>query len=153
MKLGVREKNEKGERKKEEKALKMLFLGYKLKNFRGGVFRNPLPQTYFSGEKNESQKRGGGNWSKCTIYIPDALCRVWFLREDSAVRICEMLRQENIRVRQVLMKDLLPQRSGIRGFAAPFHFDPDPRIRFVEKRIRIRPKIKKYQILCNFFFF
>ena len=39
-------------------------------------------------------------------------------------------------------------QSQVRGrtsVADPFHFDPDPRIRFVEKRIWIRPKIEKIQ--------
>ena len=68
-----RGKNEKGERKREDnyiktgkKALKFIFLGYKLQKFLRGF----PPANLFIGEKNEAQMRGEWEWSKCTTYIP-----------------------------------------------------------------------------------
>ena len=53
---------------------------------------------------------------------------------------------------QVYSKSIL-----LSSVADLFHFDTDPdpdrRIRFVEKRIRIRPRIEKIQFFYNFFSF
>ena len=57
-KLGVREKNEKGERRKEEYYTKKG--GKTLKNAVGRDFALPAANL-FVGKKIESQKRGGGN--------------------------------------------------------------------------------------------
>ena len=59
-----KEKLRKNYRKNERNGLKNVsFWGYRLKNFANSIV----------GEKNESQKRGGGKWSKCTIYIPEMM--------------------------------------------------------------------------------
>ena len=51
--MKIQGKNEKGERKAEEKALKMHLLGYKLQEFSRFAVA-----TLFTGRKNESQRRG-----------------------------------------------------------------------------------------------
>ena len=63
-KLGVRGKNAKVERKKEENYIKKGEKGFKTQK----ISPRP-PQTYLSGKKFSSQKRGGGE-SECTyIYL------------------------------------------------------------------------------------
>ena len=56
-----------------------MFLGYKLKqNSRGGLPTPPPPlQTYLSGEKNDSQKRAGGN-DQNGQYISLCSCLTYF---------------------------------------------------------------------------
>ena len=65
-----KEKRRKITLKKGKKAFKIHFLGCKLKKKIAGG----LPtQTYLLVGK-KSKKRGGGRWSKCTIYKPAAKC-------------------------------------------------------------------------------
>ena len=59
MKLGVREKNEKGERKKEGNYIKK-GVGASNMHILGAQLKPRPPQTYLSGEKI-NHKRGGGN--------------------------------------------------------------------------------------------
>ena len=85
-----REKNENCIKKRGEKALKCIFLGYKLKNFAGVGFRLPPcrfapPAAKFVGGKNESQKRGGmivGYLIGIYLQIPDQRDAVWRREEQ-----------------------------------------------------------------------
>ena len=50
--------------------------------------------------------------------------------------------------------DELKRQPVIYSVSDPFHIDPDPRLRFVETRIRIRTKIEEISIfMLNFFSF
>ena len=61
------------------------------KNFRGGVFRPPLPQTYSSGKKNDLKRGGGGN-DRIALYIPLHItaCSLCFMNE---IKSCKLPKQ------------------------------------------------------------